>query len=81
MASYERIMDAAQDRKKRAETNQLGMFDLLGEDMACTEDIKDVPEYPMNQLLALEKDVAVLNNREKVSENRLADLEHEHEKA
>ena len=35
----------------------------------------------MERVATLEKDVAVLNNREKVSENRLADLEHEHEKA
>lgn len=35
----------------------------------------------MERVATLEKDVAVLNNREKVSENRLADLEHIHEKA
>ena len=35
----------------------------------------------MERVATLEKDVAVLNNREKVSENRLLDLEHIHEKA
>ena len=33
----------------------------------------------MERVATLEKDVAVLNNREKVSENRLLDLEREHE--
>lgn len=35
----------------------------------------------MERVAILEKDVAVLNNREKVSENRLLDLERTHEKA
>ena len=33
----------------------------------------------MERVATLEKDVAVLNNREKVSENRLADLEYKHD--
>lgn len=59
MATYERIMDAASSDKKRRETGQFSMFDLLGtsDPAVSSVPLPDMDEYPPETKFALEKEV------------------------
>ena len=60
MQHYEEAMNQAASEKKRIESGQLSLFDMLGEDnksAAVEPEIpKDLEEYPLNELLLMEKE-------------------------
>ncbi|ADL07630.1 DNA polymerase III subunit alpha [Thermosediminibacter oceani] len=54
---YEDVLNRVQKKQKQQGKNQLSLFEMIRVDDVVEDELPDIPEYPENELLAMEKEV------------------------
>ncbi|TYP56711.1 DNA polymerase III subunit alpha [Thermosediminibacter litoriperuensis] len=54
---YEDVLNRVQKKQRQQGKNQLSLFEIIQVDDVAEDELPDIPEYPENELLAMEKEV------------------------
>ncbi|MCG0274806.1 MAG: DNA polymerase III subunit alpha [Thermosediminibacteraceae bacterium] len=57
LSVYEDILNRAQKKQRQEVKDQLSLFEMINESETPRDELPDIPEYPKNEILAMEKEV------------------------
>ncbi|MDN5330810.1 MAG: polymerase subunit alpha [Tepidanaerobacteraceae bacterium] len=57
LRAYEDVLSRVQKNQRQATKGQLSLFEMIDDGEAIRDELPDIPEYPQNEMLAMEKEV------------------------